>query len=108
MLLTSKARGAGLAIYYDPKFRKVLEDHMEILRTHPETSSITISHADMNKYKWNITGYLATLCEPHMVWLIQRLNGYKTDEDYDGTNDTLLIPSTNAVEDIRMRYLVLA
>ena len=106
MQLTSKARGAGLTIYYNPKFRKVLEDHLTLLRNHPDTSKITISYADMDKYKWNLSAYLVTLCEPHMVWLTMRLNGYKRDEDYDGTNDTLLIPSTNAVEDIRLRYLV--
>lgn len=108
MDIVNKGRGYGLSIYYDPRFRKVLEDHLPLLRTHPETSPTTITRADLNKYKWNLSGYLATICDPHLIWLTMRLNGYLKDEEFDGTADMLLIPSTSALEDIRQRFLIQA
>lgn len=108
MQLTSKGRGPGLTIYYDPTFRKVLEDHLPLLRSHPQTSQAVITLADLNKYKWNLTAYLATICEPHLVWIVMRLNNYLKDEDFDGTNELLLLPAASALDDIRRRYLIQA
>lgn len=104
-------RGPGLLLYYTPEYRKVIEDHLELIRNHASTQRITIPLDDLHRYKWNLTGYLATIAvasNQDLFWIIMRVSGYLCDEDFDGTNDQLLIPSNTMLEDIRQRYLMQA
>jgi len=107
MTILTKARGYSNAIFYDPTFRKVLEDHLELLASSSVTARKTITQADANKYKWNITAFLNTVVQPDWVWLTMRLNGFEQDLDYDGTKTTFLIPGSQDIDDIVSRYLTL-
>jgi len=104
-------RGPGLNLYYIPEYRKVVEDHLTLIRNHSTTQRVTIPIDDLHRYKWNLTGYLSTISaspSQDLFWIIMRVSGYLSNEEFDGTNDQLLIPSNSVLEDIRQRYLMQA
>lgn len=104
MRVQQMSRDAGPAIFYNPAFRKVLEDHIPYLKAHPQTTSLSIPKGDLEKYKYNISGFLSGNVATNLIWIVMRVNGYTHNSQFDGSNDVLIIPSTNAIEEIRRLY----
>lgn len=105
MTIVKNTGSARNAIFYTTGFRKVLEDHLPYLRVHPTTRQKQMTLAEANRYKWNLSAFLATVVEPDYVWLTLRLNDYLCDQEFDGTRTYLLIPSTQAVDNLVQCYL---
>lgn len=105
MTLLSRASGGGDLLFYTTEFRKVLEDHIPYLRTHPSTSRKVMSIGDTERYKWNISAYIATLVPAEQIWLTMRLSGYLDDLEFDGSNPVILVAGTTAIDDLVKRYL---
>lgn len=97
-------RDFGPSIYYTAEFRKVLEDHIPYLKQHPQTTTIVVPKADLEQFKYNLSGFLSRKIAPHLVWIVMRINGYLHNSQFDGTEEVLTVPSPLAIEEIRRMY----
>ena len=105
MTVLKKARGFQNNLFYTTGFRKVLEDHLPYLRNHPSTGRKQLTLAEADRYKWNLSAYLATVVSPDLVWVTMRLNGFLNDLEYDGSKMYMLIPGNAVIDDLVQRYL---
>lgn len=105
MNILSKARGYNNSLFYTTELRKMLEDHIPYIKAHPSTVRKTLTLAEAERYKWDISSYFSTIVDPDLVWFTMRLNGYLKDEDYDGTELTMLVAGNAVIEDLLQRYL---
>lgn len=106
MKITSAILNAGPSIYYDEAFRAVLEDHVPYLRTHPTTRPLTVPPEDLEKYRYDLEGYLTEAqIAPYLHWLVLRCSGYRHSMEFNGENNALLVPNMTEVDRIRQKYL---
>lgn len=97
----------GASIYYDEKFRAVLEDHMTYFRTHATTTLQQLEAHEVNKWRGDLFGFLNTLKIPAQFhWLIMRMNAMSAPTDLDVHVETLLLPSTSEIEKIRSIHAI--
>lgn len=96
---------AGADVYYEQGFRIVIEDHLQFLKTHPETIPLEVESVYAYKYSGDLSGLLSFYGRPvYMHWIIMRLNGYNDFTEVGESALTLLIPSENVIERIRAIY----
>lgn len=96
---------AGANVYYEADFRIAIEDHLQFLKIHPETTSLDIESVYAYKYFGDMSGLLTHYKYPvYMHWIIMRVNGYNDFTEVGEDAVTLLIPSSNAIERIRAIY----
>lgn len=74
-------------IFYQPKFRAILEDHLDILRQ----SGVTINDIPLDlywQYEGNFYGYLVHLNIPiEWHWLMLRVNGMHNPNEFAKVNE---------------------
>lgn len=104
MRIQQLSRDSGPSIFYTAEFRKVLEDHIPFLKQHPQTTTMIVPKADLEQFKYNLSGFLSRKVSPHLVWIVMRINGYLHNSQFDGTQETLTVPAANAIEEIRRMY----
>lgn len=105
MKIDALAMAEGPAIYYDDKFRAVLEDHLTYLRNHPKTTTVTVSPVDAFKYEGDYYGLLTTLNIPyHFHWLIMRLNGHRSPFSGNEKETQVIVPAESVIEQIRQSH----
>lgn len=95
--------GNVLSSYYDPNFRKVLEDHMTYLRLNSRQRSIEPGLA--HRYENDFYGLLVYLGIPHEYhWLVMRMAGLNAPEEATGALRAILLPDEQRVERLRSYY----
>jgi hypothetical protein len=95
----------GPAIYYDPAFRNVLEDHMNYLRKHPSTEVVQVEDGQAFFYTNDFYGLTrALLIPPELQWVMLRMNNMKSPIDYKEDRTLLLRPNQTVVDFIRQSY----
>lgn len=100
MALTDLMVDSGPDMYYDPAFRKVLEDHMTLLRDRYSTIVI-VSPGDAWQWRNDLFGFLASRNEPrHMHWVIMRLNQWTSKTQFDENISAILKPDYTKIEQI--------
>lgn len=83
----------GPAIFYDPRFRNVLEDHMSFLRMHPSNRTIDIEPGIAYKYAGDFFGLMQQYgISSEFHWPIMRVNDYISPQDYKDTDLTFIRP----------------
>lgn len=96
---------SGADVYYESRFRIAIEDHLQYLKTHPETTTQEVESKYAFKYSGDMSGLLTLYRYPvYMHWIIMRMNGYSDFTQLTEEASQLLIPSSNAVERIRAVY----
>ena len=96
----------GPSIYYDDDFRRVLEDHLSLLKKDPSTSVLNIAPQKAYKYEFDLYGLLSDYnIQPQLHWLAMRLNGMTSPTDATKDITSLLIPDTNVVDRIRQSHM---
>lgn len=89
----------GPSIYYDARFRQVLEDHMTYLRQHPQTETMDVNNQVANKHHGDFTGVLQSYnIPPHLHWVVSRLNGFTSPSQYRSDQTRILVPSNGALD----------
>lgn len=72
----------GNDIYYDPKFRAIVEDHLDILKTH----RVTVNEIPMDlfwQYEGNFYGYLTHIGIPiSRHWILLRVNNMHAPTEF--------------------------
>ena len=106
MKIMSSILQEGPSIYYDTAFRAVLEDHVPYFRLHPTTRTLNVPPEDMDKYRYDLEGYLTEIqIPPYLHCLVLRCSGYRHSTEFDGTNTMLTVPNLSEVDRIRQKYL---
>ena len=96
----------GSAIYYDDDFRRVLEDHMTVLRTAQSTRVLNILQADAYKYEYDLYSLLLQYAVPaYMHWIVMRVNNMTAPTDATRTITSLLYPNATLINQIRQSHL---
>lgn len=83
------------------KHRINLTQHLSYLRDHKDTRTVTITEAESRPYYYNLYKFLSAAGYPDdMHWIIMRVNGMNSPEEFDNSVKTLRIPSIQIVDDI--------
>lgn len=96
----------GPNVFYDNDFRIVLETHMEWLRNHPSTTTMSLDVGQAHKNQYDLYGLLSDLRVPkENHWATMRLNGYTNHTQFDEGVDVLLIPDPGLITNLASNYL---
>jgi hypothetical protein len=94
----------GPTIYYNDEFRRVLEDHMTVLRTSAGTRIIDIDAGTAYKFEADFYGLLVQLNVPlHLHWVVLRVNNMTNPSEFKVPRTEgieLRIPDPNAIGQI--------
>lgn len=95
----------GANIYYDDDFRRVLEDHLMLLRTNANTIVINVEAIKAYQYEFDLYGLLAYHnIPPYLHWLVMRINKFVTTTDATRDIEFLLVPDQTTVDQIRQSH----
>lgn len=96
----------GPQVFYDNKFRAVLEDFMSFFKSHPTTYRISIEPIQAYKYEFDLFGLL-TDCgiSINLHWLVMRMNNMTSPTDATKNLLTLIIPNISTVSYIRQSHM---
>lgn len=105
MALKDLMRDDGSAIYYDPVFRGVLEDHLSYLRALTSTTRLAVPPGEAYRFEFDLYGFLAKYGVPvQLHWVTMRMNNYTSPEEFTGEVSELLIPDHTVVDRIRQSH----
>lgn len=92
---------SGPDVFYTPEAIIVIEDHLTYLRTHSETTRITLEPHTCYKYHGDLSGLLSfAKIQPYLHYVVMRMNFMSSPTDYDSTTNELLTPADNVVNKI--------
>jgi len=95
----------GAALYYDPKFRAMLEDHMSWLLAQPENQLINVLDNHAYKYEGDLTGLLRQYAiQDEYHWLTMRANRMTSPMDYRADMKQLVVIDRRYVDQLRTVY----
>lgn len=104
--IDSLQRSEGTAIYYDADFRITLDNHLNYLRTHPDTVMMEVSPTQAYKHEGDFYALLTALAVPrHLFWLILRMNNMTNPSDASRDITFIIHPSSDQLGLIRQRHL---
>lgn len=90
---------------HSPGFRRLLEDHLPILRNSDATARIDIPPNLEYKYIGDFYGLLLAMgIGNDFLWITMRVNGYLSTIAYSGEVKTLMVPSTEYIYELLARY----
>lgn len=100
---------SGPAFYYTPEWRKLVEDHLQWLRTTAEMDVVIIDDHLGYKYRGDFDGALLELgVPPERQWVALRVNGMSNSTEYNGTGGTVMIPTGETLNRLFQVYRSLA
>ena len=97
---------SGDSLYYNDNFRIVLEDHIEYLLTHPDTTISIVQEHEMIKNKCDIYSlFLDRKIPKQYHWIMTRLLGLKSPFLIRLELNYIVIPPFEEIEKIRATYI---
>lgn len=104
MDITGQLTPTGADVFYDPKFRHVLEDHLEVLKTDERNDTIQVSPREGEKFKRDLFGFLKVKdVQPQHYWIVMRVNGMRSPIEFVGYN-SLTVPTESAIRTVKQMY----
>jgi len=92
-------------LYFDPKFRRVLESYMKWFRDHPETNIIPINPHDNYKYEGDFYGLLNAQGIPRDYhWIVMRVNNLYRPGDVRESMSAIKVPDFGTMDRIMQMY----
>lgn len=96
------ANDSGPAFYYTDKWRRVVEDHLDLLRNAQNTTINEIAPIDAYRYRGDFFGYLTSLKIPAQYhYVVARVNGMTDGSELTEFHTTIIIPPNEAIERLR-------
>lgn len=100
------AFGTDNTIYYNEGFRRVLEDHMNYLRTHSKTRSIDVDAGLAYRFEYDFYGLLNNYnISHHLHWIILRMLDKTSPMDIDRNLTSFLLPDQSELDVIRSNHM---
>jgi hypothetical protein len=102
MTVSNLSIDSGDVSYYDPAFRRMIEDHLQILRTDPNVAVVGVDPIQIYKYNGNFYQLLmdAGQKDYYMHWIIMRVTGLKSpDEPLDDLKQ-IILPSLTTIRQL--------
>lgn len=94
------------AIYFNQSFRDVLESYLPKLRMSRGTIVSKVAPVDGIKFRFDLDGYLIAQQVPsYLHWVIARINGLKSSQEFGPQVEFLLIPDADELEQVRQIYM---
>lgn len=91
----------GGALYYSNGYHLMIETHLNWLKFHPKTYSISIDPGDAYKYIGDFFGLLTLQRVPTQHhWTVMRMNGLRASTDYNNDMLTILIPDAGVINSL--------
>lgn len=103
MTITVTKQLKGLQGYMsdDPAFRRVYEDHLEIIRKDPKTQEVQVTGKQLEIHRFSWIGLLTELkIAPELHWFVVRLNNAANWTDLKEDISIILVPDISYI-----RYL---
>jgi hypothetical protein len=95
----------GPSIYYEEDWHIVLESHLLLLMNVANGTPLAVNAHDAWKYEGDLWSLLQAYGQdPTYYWPIMRANGMYSPNEYKPTMTSLLIPSTQTIEQLRGLY----
>jgi hypothetical protein len=106
MKITDLMVDAGADIYYDEAFRRVLEDHMSYLKSHPTTHTVAVEASKAYKYEGDLFGLLTAYLQPvYLHWVIMRMNGFTSPLEASREISSFIAPDQKVINQIRQSHV---
>ncbi len=106
MTIDTLMASPGASIYYDQKFRAVLDSNMNFLRSGANAKVLTIEPKHSYKYTGDFGGLLREYNVPQIYhWIAMRLNNLASPTAYNDSMRSILLPDTDVVDRIRSLYV---
>lgn len=97
----SLLRDMGGEITYSEEFKQVLEDHISVIQADPTTEVVEIEPQVAYANEGDLTAVLDHYNMPmEQHWLIMRVNGMTSPQEFRAETRTLLFPSTTTFDSI--------
>lgn len=89
--------------YNSDGFKKILEDHLSIIKS--KTFTVEISPVDANRFEYDLFSVLRELnVDPKLHWIIMRVNGLNSPADYKKEMMQLQIPDEEYFDSLLATY----
>lgn len=106
MPISNLVADSGPSIYYDQAFRDVLEDYLSFLKNTNSTTTISVEPMVAYKFEFDFFGLLANYnIQPHLHWIIMRMNDLTSPSDAKADIDTIHIPDNGTLDHIRQSHM---
>ena len=101
MSINARMVPSGDARYYSAHWHRVVESHLQWIRSLPNNQVVRVQDAVAYKYEGDFMGLLQELRIPmELHWVAMRLNGYTSPTDYTYDRTSLFIPNPTTISRI--------
>jgi len=105
MNINALAINPGPAIFYDPDFRNVLEDHLTKLKSSVRTITVNVDPMLAYRFEYSFYALLNALNVPVFKhWITLRMLGYRSQFDVDRTITTIYVPSDTELNQLAQSH----
>lgn len=105
MTIDDLASNEDTTVYDNDAFRRILEDHITLLKSPQNSNRVLLEKHLVYKYQFDLAGFLLTHNVPAKYhWITMRCNGLTSPEDSLDELTELLLPNFDTVEKIKQAY----
>ena len=98
LAITQFITRTGHKSFYGEKWRTLIEDHIDYLKEHPDTTILEVSPMAAYQYKHNFFGVLTDHAIPEQFhWAIMRINGFYSSDEFTEDVRNLYIPASEVL-----------
>lgn len=98
MTINNRMVASGDRRFYSAEWYRVVESHLQWIRTLPGNQEVVVEDAIAYKYEGDFMGLLQELRIPMEIhWVVLRLNGYTSPADYTYDRTKITLPDQGAV-----------
>lgn len=115
LTVVSQMKKPRNSIYFDPVFRNLIEQHLSVMRFHPETIIDEIPSDQVFRFRGDFFGLLQQKnIDPSVHWIYLRVNnmvsptdfGNAFNEEYtDSRLFSMIVPPESLIDNLRKRFL---
>lgn len=104
MSIIDDIAGTNQEVFFETEFRQCVETYLPYLKTNMVTN-LTIAQTKAYQYEGDLRGLLLSEGVPREhVWIVMRVNGYRSYSEYDGKQYMFILPSSQSVNNVVQRY----
>lgn len=92
-------------VFFNKDFRKVIEDHLKILKTSQNVTPLDVSNVDASVYHGDLYGLLTKYnVSIDIHWIVMRINGFTSPTQYTQDIVSLDLPNIAYLESLLNRF----